>query len=124
MARRFLLRASVQVGERPSRRLRTVVRVLAMAASLVCSACDEVPTSSGPSGARRVRIVFLGATTRRPDLPASAEACINGVGATHIHPSWRSFTGMPLQPVPPDRYEITFDDVPVTMRVSFRVNDQ
>jgi hypothetical protein len=31
---------------------------------------------------------------------------------------------MPLQPVPPDRYEITFNDVPVGMRVSFRVNDQ
>jgi hypothetical protein len=29
-----------------------------------------------------------------------------------------------LQPVPPDRYEITFDDVPVGTRVSFRVNDQ
>jgi len=31
---------------------------------------------------------------------------------------------MPLQPVPPDRYEITFTDVPVAMRVSFRINDQ
>jgi hypothetical protein len=26
--------------------------------------------------------------------------------------------------VPPDRYEITFTDVPVNTRVSFRVNDQ
>ena len=31
---------------------------------------------------------------------------------------------MPLQPVPPDRYEITFTDAPVATRVSFRVNDQ
>ena len=29
-----------------------------------------------------------------------------------------------MQPVPPDRYEISFDDVPVNTRVSFRVNDQ
>ena len=49
---------------------------------------------------------------------------MNGVGATHIHPSWRSFATVPLQPVPPDRYEITFTDVPVGTRVSFRVNDQ
>jgi hypothetical protein len=68
-----------------------------------------------------VRIVFAGSTTRRTDLPASAAAC---VGATHIHPSWRSFEAIPLQPVPPDRYEIAFTDVPVSTRVSFRINDQ
>ena len=66
----------------------------------------------------------MGATARRSDLPASAQACVNGVGATHTHPSWRSFAAIPLQPVPPDRYEITFTDVPVDARVSFRVNDQ
>jgi hypothetical protein len=68
--------------------------------------------------------VFLGSTTRRTDLPASAQACVSGVGMTHTHPSWRSFAAIPLQPVPPDRYEITFTDVPVDTRVSFRVNDQ
>jgi hypothetical protein len=71
-----------------------------------------------------VRIVFIGATARRSDLPASALACVSGVGPTHIHPSWRSFAAIPLQPVPPDRYEIAFTDVPVNTRVSFRVNDQ
>ena len=98
--------------------------VLAIAASVAGNACDEAPTSPGPSSTPRVRIVFLGSTTKRSDLPASAQACVSGVGATHIHPSWRSFAGMPLQAVPPDRYEITFDDVPVGARVSFRVNDQ
>jgi hypothetical protein len=71
-----------------------------------------------------VRIVFRGPTARRSDLPPSAQACVAGVGATHTHPSWRSFSTVPLQPVPPDRYEITFDDVPVETRVTFRVNDQ
>ena len=46
------------------------------------------------------------------------------MGVTHTHPSWRGFAGVPLQAVPPDRYEITFDDVPVATRVSFRINDQ
>jgi hypothetical protein len=66
----------------------------------------------------------MGATARRTDLPASAQACVNGVGATHTHPSWRIFAGITMQPVPPDRYEISFSDVPVNTRVSFRVNDQ
>jgi hypothetical protein len=68
--------------------------------------------------------VFLGSTTRRTDLPASAQACVSGVGPTHIHPGWRNFATVPLQPVPPDRYEISLTDVPLDRRVSFRINDQ
>jgi hypothetical protein len=98
--------------------------VLAVMGSVAFCACDEAPSSPAQSAAGTVRIVFLGSTTRRSDLPAPAQACVAGVGATHIHPSWRSFAGIPLQPVPPDRYEIAFDDVPVGTRVSFRVNDQ
>jgi hypothetical protein len=89
--------------------------------------CDSDPAPSpttGPASTATVRIVFEGATARRTNLPASAEACVNGVGPTHIHPSWRSFAAMPLQPVPPDRYELTFNDVPISERVSFRINDQ
>jgi hypothetical protein len=71
-----------------------------------------------------IRLAFLGPTARRSDLPSSAQACVSGVGATHAHPSWRNFAVVPLQPVPPNRYEITFSDVPLNTRVSFRVNDQ
>lgn len=87
---------------------------------------DYSPPSPSPSGstAATVRIVFEGSTTRRSDLPPSAQACVTGVGATHVHPSWRDFAGIPMQSVPPNRYEITFNDVPVNTRVSFRVNDQ
>ena len=89
----------------------------------VALGCDNDNTPSSATTAS-VRIVFMGSTARRTDLPSFADACVNGVGMTHIHPSWRSFAGIPLQPVPPDRYEIAFGDVPVDMRVSFRVNDQ
>ena len=82
------------------------------------------PTPAPGSTVATVRIVFLGATARRSDLPASAQACVSGVGATHTHPSWRAFAAIPLQAVPPDRYEISFNDVPINTRVSFRVNDQ
>jgi hypothetical protein len=103
--------------------------VLAVALALATLGCDESngpssPTTPSGSTTATVRIVFMGTTARRSDLPASAQACVSGVGATHTHPSWRNFAGIPLQPVPPDRYEISFTDVPVNTRVSFRVNDQ
>lgn len=89
---------------------------------LACWGCKSAtdPSSTPPS----VRIVFRGSTTRRADLPPSAQACVAGVGVTHTHPSWRNFAAIPLTPVPPDRYEITFTDVPVNARMSFRINDQ
>lgn len=101
-------------------------RVLAIAAAtsfVAVFGCDEANGPSSPT-APAVRLVFMGSTARRSDLPSSAQACANAVGATHTHPSWRNFAAIPLQPVPPDRYEISFADVPVNTRVSFRVNDQ
>ena len=87
--------------------------------------CDDAtPSSPSQPAEATLRIVFLGSTTRRTDLPASASACVSGVGATHIHPSWQGFATIPLQPIPPDRYQMTFTDVPVGSRVSFRINDQ
>jgi hypothetical protein len=103
-------------------------RAIAVVLSLAALGCDDSNGPSPPTGpgstTATVRIVFMGATARRADLPPSAQACVNGVGATHTHPSWRNFATIPLQPVPPDRYEISFTDVPVNTRVSFRVNDQ
>jgi hypothetical protein len=102
-------------------------RAFAIALGLATLGCDESNSPSSPtngSTTATVRILFMGATARRSDLPASAQACVSGVGATHTHPSWRNFAGIPLQPVPPDRYEISFTDVPINTRVSFRVNDQ
>src|SRR5262245_66493828 len=104
--------------------MRASIRMIAAIASLSLLACDEAPDSPTQSTVASVRIVFLGSTTRRTDLPAAAQGCVAGVGATHIHPSWRNFAGISLQSVPPDRYEISFTDVPIGTRVSFRVNDQ
>ena len=106
--------------------LKSVVCVAALAAGVSCDD-NRTPTSATPppvSTTAVVRIVFEGSTTRRSNLPPTAQACLDGVGATHIHPSWRNFAGIPLMPVPPSRYELTFSDVPVNTRVSFRINDQ
>jgi len=112
---------AVRYAEGMSARAFSIVLSLAM---LGCGE-SEAPTSpTGPASTATVRLAFMGSTARRTDLPVSAQACVNGVGATHTHPSWRGFAGIALQPVPPDRYEILFTDVPVNTRVSFRVNDQ
>ncbi len=109
----------------PTMTARAVVVVLSLAAP-GCGKSDGPASPAGPTvpTTATVRLVFMGSTMRRTDLPMSAQACVNGVGATHSHPSWRSFAGIPLQPVPPDRYELMFTDVPVNTRVSLRVNDQ
>lgn len=108
-----------------SRHMRILALAIAViATTLTLPACDESPASPSQPTAATLRIVFSGATARRSDLPASAQACVVGVGLTHVHPSWRSFAAIPLQAVPPGRYEITFDDMPIGTRVSFRVNDQ
>jgi hypothetical protein len=102
-------------------------QTIVLIAIIANAGCHDpgLPTSASPtSNTATVRIAFQGPTTRRADLPASAQSCANGVGVTHTHPSWRGFAGIPLQPVPPDRYEITFNDVPIGTQVSFRVNDQ
>ena len=96
--------------------------MVVVAVTLASVGCDEELTSPSPS--MGVCIIFVGSTTRRTNLAASAQDCINAVGVTHIHPSWRSFAAVPLQAVPPDLYEITFDDVPRVTPVSFRINDQ
>ena len=101
-----------------------VCAAVAVALGLTALACDEPAGTQPGSMTTTVRLVFMGATARKTDLPASAQACVNGVGLTHAHPSWRNFAGIPLQPIPPDRYEISFTDVPVDTPVSFRVNDQ
>jgi len=102
---------------------RLVVIAVAVSAAGCGTADEQSPTRPG-AATTTARIVFMGPTARRTNLPPSAQDCVNGVGATHTHPSWRGFAAIPLQPVPPDRYEITFIDVPVDTRVSFRVNDQ
>jgi hypothetical protein len=100
------------------------VRALALCVALAACRSNPSPAPAPTATSGAVRIVYQGSTVRRTDLPPSAQACVDGVGATHTHPSWRNFAGIPLQAVPPERYEITFDDVPVDTRVSFRINDQ
>jgi hypothetical protein len=104
--------------------MRALLAAITAIGALTSTACDDSPESPTDSTVATVQIVFLGSTVRRTDLPASAQTCANAVGPTHVHPSWRNFAVVPMQPVPLDRYEFTFTDVPIGTRVTFRVNDQ
>jgi len=120
--------------ERAPRRRGAALRSTSARAFLLVSACAALAAggwgctkssmTQPSSGPLVVRVVFRGSTTRRADLPASAQGCVDGVGVTHTHPGWRNFAAVPLTPLPPDRYEITFTDVPINARVAFRINDQ
>jgi hypothetical protein len=101
---------------------RAILGLILAAAAVACS--DDTPTEPSTPGLATVRIVYQGPTAQRTDLPASAQACVNGVGVTHIHPSWREFQAFALTAVPPNRYEIVLNDAPVGTTLSFRVNDR
>lgn len=104
--------------------MRLLVVTLALTALGCGGGSDMSPTSPGPSAPRAtVRFVYRARTTPRTDLPPSLNSCVNGVGRTHIHPSWRSFILVPLNATGPEQWEITFDDVPVDMRQAVRVSD-
>lgn len=106
----------------------TVSGAVRIAAALVLSAAacggDSVPASPTPAaGTAAVRFAYRASTAPRPDLPPSTRECVQGVGRTHIHPSWRAFDRIEMTPGGTDRWEIAFSDVPVSARQSIRVSD-
>jgi hypothetical protein len=66
---------------------------------------------------------YLAATEIDPAVQNGFPGCVNGVGQTHIHPSWRNFTRFDMTPVGGDRWEISFVDVPTDELLSIRVSD-
>lgn len=67
-----------------------------------------------------MRFVYRASTSPRAGLP---QACVQLVGHTHIHPSWRGFARIDMTAVGSDRWEISFSDVPTNTRQSIRVSD-
>ena len=53
------------------------------------AACSGGGISPSPPSAAGVivRFDYQASTTLSPELPAATQACVNGVGRTHIHPS-------------------------------------
>ena len=101
------------------------MRAAAFVAVILLAAGDgNADTLTAPaSGFATVVIAYRASTSPRADLPASLQACIAGVGQTHVHPSWRGFGAFPLLAAAPDRWELSFSDVPVGPRLSLRISD-
>ena len=98
---------------------------LFVATTAALMACNDGGTSpASPSATRAtVRFDYRAPTTVSADLPPATQACINGVGRTHIHRSWRSFNRIDRQAVGTDLWQITFTDIPIAERLSIRVSD-
>ncbi len=87
-----------------------------------CDTGDSSPTAPSTTTAT-VRFDYRASTALNGNLPASTQACVSGVGRTHIHPSWRDFARIDMQAVGADLWQITFTDVPLDVRLSLRVSD-
>ena len=96
-----------------------VVTLIVSAAA--CGGGDDSPTA--PIRPATVTITYRAATAIDPAVPAQFPSCVNGVSPTHVHPGWRGFAREILPAFPPDRFEITFTDVPVGSRQSLRISD-
>ena len=98
--------------------------LLAAGTAIAVTACgDDEP--SGPVGATTatVRFVYVASTAIDPAVEQQFPQCVQGVGQTHIHPSWRNFGRVNMQVAGADGWEITFQDVPVEGEQRIRVSD-
>ncbi|HEX7185160.1 MAG TPA: hypothetical protein VF756_25260 [Thermoanaerobaculia bacterium] len=103
------------------------LRILALPLIPLLAACgggDGDGGSGGPTAPRTttVQFVYVAATTTDPQVAARFPNCVNGIGRTHIHPSWRGYPVVVLTAAG-DRWNITFTDVPVGSENRIRVSD-
>jgi len=115
-----MAKALLRARGRTSLAIATLLAVL----SAGCDGSGSPTAPRSPAGPQAtVTITYLAATAADPAV-AQFTACIDAVGPTHIHPGWRGFVRVILPAFPPDRFEITFSDVPVGNRQSLRISDR
>jgi hypothetical protein len=101
---------------------------VSMLLSLLIVACGDgdvetsMPTPTPTPTRVTVTFEYRASTRVDPAVAAAAPGCVNGVGQTHIHPSWRSFALVNLTAAGDTLWTGTFSDVPVG-RNSVRISD-
>ena len=75
-----------------------------------------------PTGARIV-FAYDAPTALNPSVRAAFPGCVQIVGPTHTHPSWRDFAVVAMRAVSDSRWELTMQDVPAGQQVVIGVND-
>jgi hypothetical protein len=94
------------------------MRPLLLSAATLAAACGTEPATTAT-----VEFAYSAPTAPDQAIATQFPACFQGVNQTHIHPSWRQFEAFVLTADGPDRWTITFDDVPVGVEQRFRIND-
>ncbi len=84
-------------------------------------ACGD--DSMGSLGSATVVFSYMAPTTTDPAVAAMFPQCVQGVNVTHLHAGWRGFQAFALTAMGPDRWELTFADVPVGPEQRIRISD-
>lgn len=106
------------------REIRHLLTALVLAPALLAG-CSGDGGGSGPTAPQTatVQFVYHASTTVDPAVQAAFPGCVNGVGRTHIHPSWEGYRLVVFDPQPPDHFTITFTNVPIGTENRIRVSD-
>ena len=95
-----------------------------LAIMLGLSACRDDSTGlDAPTTFATVVFSYSASTSTGPAVAAMHPQCVQGVNVTHLHAGWRNFQAFALTAVAPDRWEITFTDVPVESEQRIRISD-
>jgi hypothetical protein len=90
-----------------------------------CGGGNSTGPTAGPTaptdGRATVVISYRAPTRPRTDLPPSAQACVTGVGETHVHTSWRDYVA--LRAAATERWEVSLNDAPVGSRLTLVIHD-
>lgn len=88
--------------------------------AVACGSEDVLPPGAGLVN---VAFVYEASTSIDPAVEAAHPQCVDGVGQTHIHPSWRNFARFDMNVAAVDRWEITLGDVPAGSTQRIRISD-
>ena len=77
----------------------------------------------GPPEFATVVFSYIAPTATGPAVAAMFPQCVQGVNVTHLHAGWSDFQAFPLTAMGPNRWEITFINVPVGSEQRIRISD-
>ncbi|MEE8118027.1 MAG: hypothetical protein V3T39_00575 [Gammaproteobacteria bacterium] len=87
------------------------------------SQTTNTSTTNNNDGVAKVTFVYRAQVAPDTAIQNAFPGCVSGVGATHIHISWRSFARFNLSPVGSSQWTRTFGDVPTKSLQSIRISD-
>ena len=97
-----------------------ISRLVVVAILLGLPACGDDSTGLD---AATVVFSYAASAATDPAVAAMFPECVQGVNVTHLHAGWHDFQAFALTAMGPDRWEITFTDVPVGSEQRIRISD-